>query len=135
MQQRKEFVHDVQRRQEPFAQTCRRYGVSRKTGYKWFKRALADEVDALRDRSRRPHKHPHAVEPWLEKAIVSARRQRPTWGPKKLRAVMAAANPRMTLPSESTFAAILKRNGTSCSFSIPVTRSTSVAAPAASTFQ
>lgn len=111
MQQRKQFIDDARDGQETFAHLCRRHGISRKTGYKWLKRAKSDVVDALRDRSRRPHRHPHAVDPWLESAIIAARRQRPTWGPKKLRAVLAAASPRVALPSVSTFAAILKRNG------------------------
>src|SRR5690348_14422137 len=104
MEQKKQFVDDARRAHETFAQICRRYGISRKTGYKWMKRALADAVDALCDRSRRPKHHPFAVEPWLESVIVDARRRRPTWGPRKLRAVLEAMNPRMDLPSVSTFA-------------------------------
>jgi transposase InsO family protein len=111
MQQRKQFVEDARSGRETFAHVCRRYGISRKTGYKWVKRTIAEAADALSDRSRRPHRHPHAVDTWIESAIVSARQLRPTWGPKKLRAVLAAANPRVALPSVSTFAAILKRNG------------------------
>ena len=48
---------------------------------------------------------------WLEDAIVRARKQRPRWGPKKLRAVLLRSNPGAELPSVSTFASIFKRNG------------------------
>jgi putative transposase len=92
---------------------CRRFGVSRKTGYKWIGRyqQSGQQELALEDRSRRPHNVPTAIAPWLEQAIVSARKRRPTWGPKKLRAVMGKANPSVALPSTSTFAAIFKRHG------------------------
>jgi transposase InsO family protein len=95
------------------AELCRRFGVSRKTGYKWivrYREGGALEA-ALEDLSRRPHSSPTAVAPWLEQAIVSARKQRPTWGAKKLRAVMGKANPAVGLPSTSTFGTIFKRHG------------------------
>ena len=93
------------------AELARRYGTSRKTAYKWIRRWDETNERSLDDRSRRPHRNKNAVGSWLEGAIVSARKQRKTWGPKKLRAVMAKANPRMKLPSVSTFAAIFKRHG------------------------
>jgi len=88
---------------------CRRFGVSRKTGYKWVDRYLTG--CELEDRSRRPHRSPRAVDPWLEDALVAARKQRPRWGPKKLRAVLARENPEVELPAVSTLALIFKRNG------------------------
>jgi hypothetical protein len=93
-----------------------RFGISRKTGYKWIAR-YREEGGAeglkvtLADRSRRPHTSPRATEVWLEDTIVTARKQRPHWGPKKLRAVLARRNPDEPLPAESTFATIFKRNG------------------------
>ncbi len=38
MNERLNFVIDAQRGLFPFAELCHRYGVSRKTGYKWLKR-------------------------------------------------------------------------------------------------
>src|SRR3954467_15227016 len=79
------------------------------TAYKWLDRFRAGcELD---DRSRRPHSSPKAVAAALEDAIVAARKERPNWGPKKLRAVLRKAHPGMELPSISTFALIFKRNG------------------------
>lgn len=37
---------------------CRRFGISRKTGYKWLARYGAGGASALSDRSRRPHVSP-----------------------------------------------------------------------------
>ncbi len=42
---------------------------------------------------------------------MAARRERPKWGPRKLRTTLLKANPGITLPSLSTFALIFQRNG------------------------
>lgn len=43
------------------ARTCRHFGISRKTFYKW-KRRFGEHGDAgLCDRPRRPHRSPHAT--------------------------------------------------------------------------
>ena len=109
MSERKRFVDLHLRGEHSIAELCRRFGISRKTGYKWLRRFF--EGCELVDRPRRPHSSPHAVARWLEDAIVASRRQRPHWGPKKLHAALLRANPGAELPSISTFAAIFKRNG------------------------
>jgi putative transposase len=38
MDERMRFVIAVEKREEPFAAVCRRFGVSRKAGYKWVGR-------------------------------------------------------------------------------------------------
>ncbi|HEY4240129.1 MAG TPA: IS481 family transposase [Kofleriaceae bacterium] len=115
MEQRKEFIAAVLAKQHSFAEVCRRYGISRKNGYKWLNRHLASAAGgaAMRfdDHSRRPHRSPNAIGVAVEEAIVALRKQRPHWGPKKLRVLLAKAQPTMTLPSESTIAAVLKRCG------------------------
>ena len=90
---------------------CHRFGISRKTGYKWLARFL--EGCELGDRSRRPKSSPKAVAQWLEDAIVASRRAKPRWGPRKLRAALQRANPNVELPSVGTFALIFKRDLTS----------------------
>lgn len=40
-----------------FSELCRRYGISRKTGYKWLNRYAEQGVEGLQDRSRRPARH------------------------------------------------------------------------------
>lgn len=40
------------------AENCRRYGVSRNTGYKWYEQFLLHRLAGLADRSR---KHPHQL--------------------------------------------------------------------------
>ena len=43
------------------AEICRGFGVSRKTGYKWYEQYLLKGVGGLADRSRRRHRQPQAV--------------------------------------------------------------------------
>ncbi len=111
MKERKQLYLAWLRGDSTVAELCRRFGVSRKTAYKWLKRAGDGDEQSLVDRSRRPKSSPQAIEPWIVDAIVDARKRRPTWGPKKLLTVMAAMNPRMKLPAAATYAAIFKRHG------------------------
>jgi putative transposase len=46
---------------ENFSELCERFGIGRKQGYKWRERYEAGGLEALRDRSRAPITHPHAV--------------------------------------------------------------------------
>lgn len=93
------------------AETCRQFGISRKTGYKWWSRYDGAGPDGLNDLSRAPHQCPHRVDDELVRRILELRRQHPTWGPKKLRKKLETIAPSEAWPSRSTFAAILKRHG------------------------
>jgi putative transposase len=103
MDERLQFVADVRRGVDEMAVLCRRYGVSRKTGYKW----LARYAEA----AHRPHTCPHATAPDAADALYELRRRHPTWGPKKLLTILAARRPALALPAPSTAAALLKRAG------------------------
>ena len=59
MDERLRFVGDYTRGEMDVAELCRRYEISRKTGYKWIARYEADGGAGLLDRSRRPRTCPH----------------------------------------------------------------------------
>lgn len=111
MDERLQFVADLRRGTEEMAVLCRRYGVSRKTGYKWRDRYAAEGAAGLAERSHAVHACPHATAPDAVDALAELRRRHPTWGPKKLLTVLAARRPRLALPAPSTAAALLKRAG------------------------
>lgn len=92
---------------------CERFGVSRKTGYKWLARYEAAGVEGLRERSRAPRSCPHKTPPDVAEALLTARRDHPTWGPKKLRAYLKKRQPDLAerLPAASTAGAILTAHG------------------------
>src|SRR4051794_4977366 len=97
------------RREETVAELSRRFGISRKTGYKWIGRYMAGTE--LTDRSRRPHRSPNAVAQDMEDFIVAARKVHTRWGPQKLREALVRANPGVVFPSAGTLALIFTRNG------------------------
>src|SRR5215213_6463045 len=111
MDERLQFVADVRRELEEVAVLCRRYGISRKTGYKWLARYAADGPAAFRERSHRPHTCPHETAPDAADALYELRHRHPTWGPKKLLAILARRRPGLVLLAPSTAAALLKRAG------------------------
>jgi transposase len=61
-----------------------RFGISRKTAYKWLQRDAAGEE--LGDRSRRPHRSPQQTSPERASAVLEMRDAHPTWGSRKLSA-------------------------------------------------
>jgi len=90
---------------------CRGWQLSRQTAYKWLRREAAGGPLGLRERSRVPHRRPHALTPrWLVR-IEELRHRFPRWGPKKLRAVLQRQHPRSSPPAASTVGAALQRLG------------------------
>jgi putative transposase len=111
MDQRLQFVADAQRTDEPFTALCARFGIAPKTGYKWLARYAAEGPAGLAERSRRPHASPAATPPEAVAALLALRARHPTWGGKKLVAVLARRAPALPRVAPSTAAALLKRYG------------------------
>jgi putative transposase len=91
--------------------SCRRAGISRKTGYKWIGRFHARGDPGLADASRRPETCPHATAPEVVDALVELRRAHPTWGAKKLVAKLSWLSPDLELPCVATASRIIDRAG------------------------
>jgi hypothetical protein len=63
MEQRERFLTDHRRALYSMAELCARYGISRKTGYKWLERYETEGRAGLQDRSHAPHHCPHKIGP------------------------------------------------------------------------
>ena len=87
-EQRVRFILEVQQRTFSFAESCRRYSISRAAGYKWWTRFLAEGFEGLHDRSHRPHHCPHAIADLFVEHVVDLR-QRYGWGSRKIRKLTA----------------------------------------------
>ncbi len=111
MDERMAFIVDWRREEYTMAELCRRYGVSRKTGYKLRDRFVAEGIAGLADRSRAPHHHPNAVSAVVEEAVLAVRRTHPSWGPKKILAWLRTRDGETSWPVESTIARLLDRHG------------------------
>jgi putative transposase len=97
--------------EESRSSLCERYGVSRKTGYKWASRYEREGLAGLADRTHAPQNLPHKIEAEAAARIVSLRKRRPSWGPRKLRATLQREEPGQTWPAASTIGDLLRREG------------------------
>jgi transposase InsO family protein len=107
MDQRTKFVEAYRSRTWKMTELCDRFGVSRKTGYKWLRRAEAEGWVGLGDRSRRPHSCPWQTPREVEQAIVEARVTHPDWGPVKILEYLEKRQPDLSLPAPSTAGKLL----------------------------
>lgn len=97
---------------EAMASLCREFGISRKTGYKIFERYEECGLEGLTDRARRPHRYAHQLPEQIEAAIVAAKREKPSWGARKIRERLLRRLPsEVKVPARSTIHAILDRHG------------------------
>ncbi|MDX8402910.1 MAG: IS481 family transposase [Mariprofundaceae bacterium] len=106
------FISDYLRGGYNHSQLCMRYGISRKTGYKWIERYRSYSLAGLSEQSRRPHHSPEATAYPIRKAIIKLRKKsRMVFGSKKILALLRQQFPNDSLPSKSTIYNILKAEG------------------------
>src|SRR5215204_2120302 len=96
---------------EKMAALCREFGISRKTGYKLVNRYNDSGLEGLTDRSRRPYRHANQLPFQIEKLIVRAKQDKPSWGAPKIRERLARRYPDVHTPAISTVHAVLDRHG------------------------
>jgi putative transposase len=111
MNQRMQFISACLAGEESMAELCRRFGISRKTGYKLLGRYEREGPSGLQDRSRSPHHAANAISEALQSLLLNARAAHPTWGPRKLLAWLKRTRPRTDWPAPSTVGDLLRRHG------------------------
>lgn len=109
MSERSEFVAFARRPGANVSELCRRYDISRQTGYKWLRRNGSGE-GAVLDQSRRPLSSPQRTPVGLESQVLAVREQYPFYGGRKIRRRLQCDGIERP-PAASTITAILKRNG------------------------
>ena len=108
VEQRLSFLIEAGKSAETISDLCRRYGVSRKTGYKWLKRyKQCGTVAALKDQARRPRRSPRRTSSDREQRVLAVRDQK-GWGANKIAYVLGKEG--LALRA-ITIHRILKRNG------------------------
>ena len=85
MDLRLEFVFKTLQPGANFRALCRDAGISRKTGYKWQQRFLAEGLGGLADASRRPGSSPSQVPEAVVCEVVRLKQAHRGWGPRKIR--------------------------------------------------
>lgn len=106
MSLRREFLALCEPPGANVSELCRRFQISRKTGYKWLDRG----TEALADQSRRPHSSPERTPAKTEALILRVRDQYHDWGARKLKRYLENKG-HPDLPSVSTITQILHRHG------------------------
>jgi len=107
--QRNEFVRLASSGTITMTDLCRRFGISRQTGYRLLRRVASEGAAGLMDRSRRPHNTPRRVAAAIEAQVLAMRDRHPAWGGRKiarrLKDLKVAA-----VPAASTVTEILRRH-------------------------
>lgn len=108
MSLRHEFLQLTSQPGANFSELCRRFGISRKTGYKWRQRYQERGLSGLQDRSRRPQHSPRRSQPRLEQRVLAVRDEY-GWGARKIKTCLERTG--CTRLAKSTVHAILQRSG------------------------
>jgi transposase InsO family protein len=108
--ERVRFIGLVNDSDETFASLCRRFGISRKTGYKWVSRYEQLGPRGLEERRPVARTFPHATPVAVLDQLLELRKEWPTWGPKKLRARLESLGVG-PVPAASTIGELLKQHG------------------------
>ena len=111
VEQRERFIKDRRLSLYTMTELCDRYGISRKTGYKWLDRFEQCGRQGLLDRSRAPHHCSHRISDEVARLICAARTRHPSWGPEKLLQWLQPRHPALDWPAVSTAGDLLARRG------------------------
>jgi putative transposase len=111
MEQKRLFIRDYVQGSFEMAELCRRYGISRPTGYKWIHRFEMEGLPGLEERSRRPEGCSHETAIEITEAILELRQKHPHWGAKKLLRILRDRHPKVDWPARSTVCDLLSRHG------------------------
>jgi transposase InsO family protein len=116
MSQRLEFCILASNPGSNLSDLCRRFKITRRTGYKWLLRYQDEGLLGLEDQSRRPVNYPNQVSAYIDEYVVRLRKDDPEWGAKKLHKIINNHKEQgmysyPTVPCKTTITKILKRNG------------------------
>lgn len=111
LNERQRLIEAVLARHQTVQMLSTRFGISRKTAYKWLNRFRQRGLPGLRDASRRPRRSPNQLVPHWIQALQRLRRARPYWGAKKIHWQLRRQYPCHRLPCARTIQRWLKRTG------------------------
>lgn len=111
MEERLKFIGACLARDDTMSLICERFGISRKTGYKWLGRYERSGAAGLYDLPKAPLVHGRATPDFIVAALLVEKGAHPLWGPKKLIARLKRADGSVAWPAVSSAGAILERHG------------------------
>jgi transposase InsO family protein len=110
MDQRREFVMLFEQAGTDRRELCRRFGISRSTGYELAQRYRQEGAAGLAERSRRPKRSPGRTAEAMEALVLGIRDQHPPWGGRKIARRLRDLGHK-GVPSASTITEVLRRHG------------------------
>jgi transposase InsO family protein len=111
MEEKLRFVLEYEQGQRTMSELCRRYEISRETGYVWLRRYRAASWEGLLEQSRATRRHDNQTPEKIEEMVLDLREAHMSWGPRKLKRVLEREEPGRKWPAASTIGALLKREG------------------------
>ena len=110
-EQKREFVTLAMTNGANMRELCRRFEISRTTGYKWLERFQREGLRGLEERSRRPKVSPRRTPAEMTAKVLAVRAQsNNVWGGRKIKWVLGAQG-EVAVPAASTITEILRRHG------------------------
>lgn len=95
---------------EGMTELCREFGISRKTGYKFWRRYREDGPTGLEDLRRRPYSNCRMTKKTIVDVLLSLKREKPHWGSAKIRELFIRRYPNLKAPARSTIHCIFAKH-------------------------
>jgi putative transposase len=93
------------------AEMARRYGISRKTAYKWAGRYESEGLSGLEERGRAPRHHPNELSAEIVAKILELKARWPSFGAPKLHWKLQRLMGAERCPAESSIGRVLQSHG------------------------
>ena len=111
MEEKMQFIKARLSGEYSMVECCRLFGISRETGYKWWKRFCQGGEFGLQEKSRAAHRHDNAMDGAMAAWLCEIRRKHPKWGPRMILGRLKLKHPDKHFPSPSTVGALFLREG------------------------
>lgn len=105
------FISDWLKQEFKFSDLCKRYGISRPTGYYLVNRYRSECEGAFKDKPKSPHNIPHKTSFEIESELIKLKYRYPSWGPVKIKDFLIAEGIKGNWPAPSTIGEIFKKHG------------------------
>lgn len=113
MDQKIKMISDWCEHDDNISSLAVKYGLSRKTVYKWVNRYEAEGIDGLKDQSRAPKQCHNKTSDDIINLLVKEKYRHKRWGPKKIIAWLKDKDPDKRWPASSTAGEWFKKLGLS----------------------
>lgn len=109
-QQRLLMVNEFLLNNDSVTNICKKYNISRKTGYKWYERYLQDGEEGLKDIPKSPNNHHTLYSKEIFDTSIDLKLKHRKWGPKKILVKLEELHPHKDWPSPTRLYEVFKEH-------------------------